>query len=693
VNTAQAFDDGPPRRVSNQARAAVRLTGGVFTDRGIIVGKVFVDENRNRIQDPGELGVIEEVPANGTSGPYFFGIANGIVNSEVVQIITRDRNHPALVLDTVQLTRFADYEFEPFTGRLLLKAPAPSLDANLNPVSIRITYEVDQGGDKFWVNGGDAQVKVTKWWEVGGAIVRDENPQANYGLYSANTTIKLANKTYLIGEVAQSDAVGTLGDAQRVELRHSSDKTDLRAYYTRADNTFSNSAAMLAAGRVEAGLKFSQKLDQRTRLVGQAIQTESLVNNGKLFGAQLGIEHTFENQVKLELGGRYAKETADPANASSSHPPGTTPNEVRALGIKLISPIPKLKNATAFVQYEWDVVESDQRLVAVGGEARILPKTRLYGRYEFINSLNAPFQLNGFQQQNTGVPGLETEYMKDGKSFNEYRMRDAITGRESEAATGLRNVWSIAEGVRASTSFERVTPVAGNLETEATAITGGIEYTRNPDWKATARLELRASTANDSLLNTFGYARKLGRDWTFLGRSILYLVDNNGPSGGGPSGRINHPYHHLRQHEQPKPDEHRSLRFHSSLHHVPQRHQRPALDESHRARHHSSGAGRHGPGSLDLQRLPGSGSQRHRRVQRGHHAMTLMPHPCCLLRMATVARSADWLAFGAQCIAVVPSLHLVQTRQTRRNGKRDFQDCHFFGPGLAGVSHSFDFLR
>jgi len=57
VNTAQAFDDGPPRRVSNLARATVRLAGGVFTDRGVIVGKVFVDENRNRIQEPGEVGV------------------------------------------------------------------------------------------------------------------------------------------------------------------------------------------------------------------------------------------------------------------------------------------------------------------------------------------------------------------------------------------------------------------------------------------------------------------------------------------------------------------------------------------------------------------------------------------------------------------------------------------------------------
>jgi uncharacterized repeat protein (TIGR01451 family) len=57
VNSVQAFDDGPPQRVSNLAKARVQLTGGVFTDRGIIVGKVFVDENRNRIQDPGEPGV------------------------------------------------------------------------------------------------------------------------------------------------------------------------------------------------------------------------------------------------------------------------------------------------------------------------------------------------------------------------------------------------------------------------------------------------------------------------------------------------------------------------------------------------------------------------------------------------------------------------------------------------------------
>jgi hypothetical protein len=69
-------------------------------------------------------------------------------------------------------------------------------------------------------------------------------------------------------------------------------------------------------------------------------------------------------------------------------------------------------------------------------------------------------------------------------------------------------------------------------QNEATAATGAIEYTRNPDWKGTARLELRTSEPNDSLLNTFGYARKLDDDWTFLGRTIVYLVDNKAPRCG-----------------------------------------------------------------------------------------------------------------------------------------------------------------
>ncbi|MCX7872743.1 MAG: carboxypeptidase regulatory-like domain-containing protein, partial [Verrucomicrobiae bacterium] len=205
--------------------------------------------------------MVEEVPANGTSGPYFLNIKDGIVNSEKVEILTRDRYQPSVILKTEPMSRFTDYEFEPFTGRILFRKPIPSLDSNLNPIYIRVTYELDQGGSKFWVYGADAQVKVTKNIEVGGTAVRDENPFNRYELYSANTTLKLGKNTYIIGEVARSnDEIIGSGNAGRIELRHRDEKTDVRVYYGRSDVTFSNTTAMLTSGRIEGGAKITHRI-------------------------------------------------------------------------------------------------------------------------------------------------------------------------------------------------------------------------------------------------------------------------------------------------------------------------------------------------------------------------------------------------------------------------------------------------
>ncbi len=476
--------------------------------------------------------IIDEMRGNGTSGPYEFSKRNGLINSEKVEIITRDRHQASLVIKTETLARFTDYEFEPFTGRLLFRRPIPSIDENLNPVFVRVTYEIDQGGDKFWVYGADGQVKVTSHLELGGAAVRDENPLGSYNLYSANSTLKLAPKTFLIGEFAHSETGTTDGQAGRVELRHSDTRTDAHLYFSQAGTTFSNSAAGIAAGRQEAGAKVSYRLDQSTRLVGQAIHSESLGNNGRREGETLSIERTLPGKAKLEVGVRHSTETAAPASGSTAGTPGTTPNEVNSIRGKLTVPVPLMSQATVYGEVENDLVETEKRLLAAGGEYQFAAKSRLYFRHEFINAIGGPFELNNFQAQNTTVVGLDTEYMKEGSVFNEYRGRSAFDGREAEAAIGLRNGWHLGEGLRLNTTLERITPIEGNGQNEATAGALGLEYTRNPDWKGTARLEVRTSPTADSLLNTLGYARKISRDWTMLGRTIFYGVENKGASSG-----------------------------------------------------------------------------------------------------------------------------------------------------------------
>jgi hypothetical protein len=55
--------------------------------------------------------------------------------------------------------------------------------------------------------------------------------------------------------------------------------------------------------------------------------------------------------------------------------------------------------------------------------------------------LSGNFGLNDQQQRNTTVVGIEDDYMQDGRVFSEYRVRDAITAKDVEAAVGLRNRW------------------------------------------------------------------------------------------------------------------------------------------------------------------------------------------------------------------------------------------------------------
>jgi large repetitive protein len=191
----------------------------------------------------------------------------------------------------------------------------------------------------------------------------------------------------------------------------------------------------------------------------------------------------------------------------------------------LTAPVPYLPQANVSGDYEQDLTSS-RRIAGVGADYQLSTQGRLYMRHEFLNSISGQYALNGVQQQNATVFGVDTSYMKDGKVFSEYRARDALYGREAQAAIGLRNKWNLAPGLTANTTIERVQnlhgPATNGVGTVVgTAVTGAIEYTASPLWKGTARIERRFSQGNDAFLNTVGIGYKLSRDWTALGKNTL----------------------------------------------------------------------------------------------------------------------------------------------------------------------------
>jgi large repetitive protein len=485
--------------------------------------------------------LVKELAANGTSGPYEFLLNDALINSERIELIVRDRNQPAVILSSKPLVRFIDYGFEPLTGRLLLRAPQASVDANLNPISLRITAEIEQGGKKFWVYGANAQVQVNDQINIGATIVRNENPIAeNFEqLSSINAELNLAEKTKVAVELASTTkADGQSGQAARLELAHETNQLRLRLNAMRADPRFDNPAAPIGKGRQEISAKAEYDMSSTTRLRAEAIQTKDTVLKTERDGVLLNAEHSFGNNTSLELGVRQVRDKTNatsPRVASASTVPSGDVTSVRA---KLQLPIPKIEAASAYIETEVDVSDSSKRMIAVGGEYALTGKGKLYARHEFESSLAGGFSLNTAPQRSVSVLGLNADYMDNGSLFTEYRGRDAFGVRTTEAAIGLKNWWSIADGLRLTTSAERIQVLSGVKDQESSALSLGLDYTKLEHLKASARLEWRNSTTTKSWLHSVDGAYKINRDWTGLLRHIININDTKETNGSASSQRF-----------------------------------------------------------------------------------------------------------------------------------------------------------
>src|SRR6185503_19463551 len=75
-----------------------------------------------------------------------------VENSERVEVLVRDRDQPAVVISAELRQRFTDYALDPLSGELVFRSPVPSFDAELNPVSVRVTYEIEDATGAAWVS-------------------------------------------------------------------------------------------------------------------------------------------------------------------------------------------------------------------------------------------------------------------------------------------------------------------------------------------------------------------------------------------------------------------------------------------------------------------------------------------------------------------------------------------------------------
>ncbi len=515
------------------------LTGGrAHFERGKFEAEIWGADDSVR-------QIIDEQPGRGISGPYQVSNAAGLTNSERVDIIVRDRSQPSVILSIQPLQRFADYEFEPFSGRLLFRKPVPSLDENLNPVSIRVTYEVDEGGPSYLTAGSKLRWHLTPGLQVAASFADSKDPVAPYALGSVNASWSIAKNTVWFAEAARSDRSATLAQSEslghgfRTELRSLNERYDMRLFYGRTTDDFDNPAAMLNGGREEAGGKLTWRYSNNTDLTLEALQSSDARVGADRTGASLVLGHWFTDWLRLEGGLRYFDDQVTTATAtprvsyssvynlvpagsigSGAFVNGANPASGENTTLRVKATVKPNEKSSVYAEGEQGLDDSGAHAWAVGADYQIADQARLYARHEYAKSIASLYGLNPGEQRSATVFGIDSAYMRDGSLFNEYRMRSAIDGRESEAAVGLRNLWPLREGLAISTALEQVRVLNG-LGGDATAVALGLESTSREGSKGSARLEYRTDDAANSWLSTLAYTRKLSRDWSLLGRNLF----------------------------------------------------------------------------------------------------------------------------------------------------------------------------
>jgi uncharacterized repeat protein (TIGR01451 family) len=468
--------------------------------------------------------VEEALPARGVSGPYLLSrrFASIVRNSEIVTLVTRSRDQNGLVLDEVPLQRLTDYVLDEFSGGLIFNQAIPSVDSNLNPIFIRVRYEVE-GENERDIYGANLQMKIGERLEVGASYAKDNDDLEPVEILGANVQLKLDDKTRLIVEAAQSDTLQGQGDAYRLNLERKGGNANYSLRYSNIDERFNNPAGGAnTPGREELAIQAEVQVRPGTTLKAEGLVSEAKQNRGQREGAYVGVQQNLGQDWQTEVGVRYSKAS------DIQTPRGTTVSDDYVSGRLLLRYRPRfMKNLSVFGDYE-QAFNGDGQVFALGGDYALSARTRLYFRHEFINSLTGRYGLDSQEERNVSVFGLESEVLGSASVYSEYRVRDTIDGRSNQAALGLRNTWTLAQGLALETQLERVEILSGAQTSDiATSLALGLAYTRSDNWKATTRLEYRFSQQQKDWTYRFGIAAQLSDHWSFLGRNYYQLSDSD----------------------------------------------------------------------------------------------------------------------------------------------------------------------
>lgn len=459
-----------------------------------------------------------EFPGNGTAMLYRINAAPIVPNSELVEWVVRDRDNAGLVLSARALTRFVDYTLDAVSGNLRFTRVVPTLDQDLNPVSIRISFDVEGTAGTDLVAGVRAALHLDENIVVGGSFTHDDNATTGFQITSAffeAQPIEGAKVIISSARMQHQDAALQSGNALYAEVQMNWDggsQSSLR--WGRADAGFTNSGSGVSADREEARASHQQQITKSLTLAADYVASNQISSADNRDSLEVSANYTI-GDWSLRLGGRRIEQvvggTADDANT------------IIAGAGRAFTLFDRRGNIKA--EFERELGQQNRERWLLGATWQAHEKLAMYGNFEQINSLSGPSSLVSGQQTISASFGLESELLPSTRVFNEYRVQSVIDGRDLEAAVGIRGDYQIREGLTISPSFERIETLQGAQGREATAMSLSIEDQRRTNARNLIRIESRFDEDRDYYGLDWSYVARVNLDWSsFVREQVSYRV-------------------------------------------------------------------------------------------------------------------------------------------------------------------------
>jgi hypothetical protein len=518
----------------------------------------------------------DTIAPNGTSGYYYLSRRLVIGGSENIFIETQEFDRPGTVIERKPLYRGPDYEIDYDRGAILFRRNINALEFDPFGRTLRrqivVTYQYDgAGGDGGKLYAGRVQYNFSRelnresW--AGFTYLREDQGAQQFELYGGDLLVSLGKDAQIIGEVAHSsfDSIfqgNQRGNAYRFEAFGTIiPGVFARAFYRSVEEGFNNNAsASFTPGQTRYGAEVAAKLTPTTQALVQFDREINFGNPPAITGITSIINAGFGdlfNPSPEPIPGTRVNNSLTTFRAGVSQKVGPVElgldyrhlsrqdrnfsGRLEADSNQIISRLtyPILTNLIFRAQNEQNIGTPDPlypNRTTVGLDWLPSPDVTVRLAQQFIGR-TSELSTNSF----TSLDILSNKRITDDFTYtSRYTILGGANGWSTQSAFGLNYGVRIAPGVRLNAGYERVAvsvlpftqagqqflqPVAVGQSSASlglaayTSYSIGLDYTDNPNFKASGRFEFRdGDGSNDTMVISAGAAGKLSPALTALAR-------------------------------------------------------------------------------------------------------------------------------------------------------------------------------